>query len=151
MMTVVGWMKDLTKHLPMPVLTIAQSNRQGTRTERGPDGQNQRLGFRMEDLNFGGEQAAGLMIGLSEGWYAIDGRMTRAIEVDVVKNKAVFDGSGLTKSTEPIVLCHSRGRLTDRSTAQYEALQAAQWQQEELTRGVVHEARGDLLRTAGAL
>jgi len=114
-----SWMKSMTKVLPMPVLTIAQSSRQGAKTVV-EDGQKVRRGFRMEDLSYGGEQQAGLMMGLSSATAYVGGMTRPVIEVDVVKNKAVFDGSGITNSLTPIVLCHSSGRLTDRMTVERE-------------------------------
>lgn len=129
-MNVASWQKDLTKILPMPVITIAQSNRASTKYEKGQDGAMIRRGFRMEDLSYGGEQQAGLMIGLTAAQSHVAGKPQSVIEVDVVKNKAVFDGSGLTIPTSPIVLCHSNGRLTDRATAQLEWMAETQAMEE---------------------
>lgn len=126
-MQISGWQKGLTKELPMPVLVIAQSNRQGAKTEKGPNGDFVRRGFRVEDLSYGGEQQAGLMIGLTAAESYVAGNITRVIEADVVKNKAVFDGSGVTDPRNPVVLCHSGGRLTDRLTAEHESMQLSEF------------------------
>lgn len=132
-MQVSAWQKALARKMPMPILVIGQSNRQGAgaKMEKQPDGSFTRRGFRMEDMSFGGEQQAGLILGLTKSMRAINGRVQDVIEVDIVKNKAVFDGSGLTKPSEPIVLCHSNGRLTDMWTAEREALALEAWRREE--------------------
>ena len=101
--SIASWMKSVAKELPMPILTIAQSRRQQGSGYR--DGK--RLGFSMDELQFGGEQQAGLMIGLTKSRRGNES----VIEIDVVKNKAVFDGSGLTAVESPVVLFHRDGRL----------------------------------------
>ena len=128
-MEIASWQKHMVREMPMPVLIIAQSNRQSARTVKEGD-EHVRRGFRMEDLAFGGEQLAGLMMGLTPWNYMIGGAPRRCIEVDVVKNKAVFDGSGITDPKEPIVLCHSGGRLVDRATAHNEWYYGTQLQEE---------------------
>lgn len=97
-----------------------------------PDGSFVRRGFQMEDLSFGGEQQAGLMMGLSKAKRLVNGVTQSVIEVDIVKNKAVFDGSGLTDPTDPIILCHHGGRLVGREEAQY------QWMAQQAALDEVH-------------
>lgn len=138
-MTIAGWQKELVRIMPMPVVVIAQSNRSSTKTEKAADGTTVRRGFRMEDLAYGGEQQAGLMIGLTGNNRIVNGMLQRVIEVDIVKNKAVFDGSGLTDPTDPIVLCHHNGHLTDRQTAQLEWLHGEELARQE----AVHEFYDD--------
>lgn len=137
-MSVAAWMKHLAKIMPMPILTIAQSSRAKSRSEKMPDGSFVRRGFQMEDLSFGGEQQAGLMMGLSKAKRLVNGLTQSVIEVDIVKNKAVFDGSGLTDPTDPIILCHHSGRLVGREEAQY------QWMAQQAALDEVHrqETRG---------
>lgn len=131
-MQISAWQKALAKKMPMPILIIGQSNRQARSVmEKQADGSLVRRGFRMEDMSYGGEQQAGLILGLTKSLRSIGGRVQDVIEVDVVKNKAVFDGSGLTKPAEPVVLCHSNGRLTDMWTAEREALALEAWRREE--------------------
>jgi hypothetical protein len=126
-----SWMKESAKTLPMPILTIAQSNRQsGGKTTKDGD-RVVRRGFRMEDLSYGGEQQAGLMIGLTAGVNLAGGAMRSSIEIDVVKNKAVFDGSGITHPEQPVVLFHQSGRLVDKTSMDnmYYSMQELQQQQ----------------------
>jgi len=131
-----GWQKEMTKIMPMPFLIIAQSNRGGARMEKDKDGAMVRRGFRMEDMAYGGEQQAGLIMGLSRSNRMLgDGVMRSALEVDVVKNKAVFDGSGLTTPAEPVTLVHYEGRLVDAQTIRLAAMAHDQWMREEAMRG----------------
>lgn len=130
-----GWQKELCRTLPMPVLILAQASREKSKWEKNQSGDNVRRGFRMEDIMFGGEQQAGLIIGLTRGERLVMGMLQSVIEVDVVKNKAVFDGSGLTKPTDPIILCHHEGRLVDKKTLEARLYAAEDFAREEARRG----------------
>lgn len=130
-----GWQKELCRTLPMPVLILAQASREKSKWEKNQSGDNVRRGFRMEDMMFGGEQQAGLIIGLTRGERLVMGMLQSIIEVDVVKNKAVFDGSGLTNPTDPIILCHHEGRLVDKKTLEARLSAAEDYMREESRRG----------------
>lgn len=130
-----GWQKELCRTLPMPVLILAQASREKSKWEKNQSGDNVRRGFRMEDMMFGGEQQAGLIIGLTRGERLVMGMLQSIIEVDVVKNKAVFDGSGLTNPTDPIILCHHEGRLVDKKTLEARLSAAEDYAREEARRG----------------
>lgn len=130
-----GWQKELVRTLPMPVIIIVQASRQGAKYEKDANGNSVRRGFRMEDMMFGGEQQAGLIIGLTAEQRMVGGMVQDVIAADVVKNKAVFDGSGLTKPTDPIILCHHQGRLIDKATLERHLYAAQDYAREEARRG----------------
>lgn len=111
-----AWQKEVVKTLPMPVIVLAQSNRQAARFVI-ENNERVRRGFRMEDLSYGGEQQAGLIVGLTPAEYDIAGRLMRCVEVDIVKNKAVFDDSGITNTKTPIVLATRNGVLMEKGEA----------------------------------
>lgn len=136
-MEIAAWQKEMFRKLPQVGLVIAQSNRQGSKYEKNSDGQMVRRGFRMEDLGYGGEQQAGLMIGLSRAQAFVDGRVQYVIEADVVKNKAVFDGSGITDPLHPVVLCHHKGRLTDKRSIEMGVIALDEYQRQEARRAAL--------------
>ena len=111
---VAGWGRAVSKRLPMPVIVIAQFNRAAAATKRetGHDGVQRRRGVKMEDLAFGGEQQAGLIIGVSRERHIVGhAGVQDVMAVDVVKNKAVFGPHGLTDQTSPIILPTLNNRI----------------------------------------